>query len=150
MCWGGGNSLGVRNKIRQANLRVASVFISPSFVLWFFSPYFSLLIQRLIYGHIVLLQKSSPNAIPHMGPRWPFQNRWLFLARRHEHRRSATSKFSIVPEGIPKYTVRRNISRATQNGSRDFPVRVLLPSHFLRSLNISVCPQVRYLVRGIC
>ena len=32
-----------------------------------------------------------------------------------------------VPEGIPKYTAQRNISRATQNGSQDFPMWLLLP-----------------------
>ena len=76
MCVGGrgGNCLGVRNKTRQVNPRVAFVFLSPSFVLWFFFPYFSPLILRLIYRHIVFLQKSSLKAILHTGPRWLFQN----------------------------------------------------------------------------
>ena len=74
--------LGCENNIRQINPRVAFVFLlHSSFDFLPFSP----LTLRLIYRHIVLLQKSGLNAILHTGPRWLFQNRCLFLARRHEY-----------------------------------------------------------------
>ena len=72
-CVLGGNCLDVRSKIRQVNPRAAFVFLSPSFVLWFFFPYFSPLVLSLIYRHIVPLQKSGLNGILPTGPQWLFQ-----------------------------------------------------------------------------
>lgn len=39
---------------------------------------------------------------------------------------SFRSRGTSIPEDIPKYTAQRNILRATQNGSQDFPVWLLL------------------------
>ena len=50
--------------------------------------------------------------------------------RLFPHDQSSQEIYSMrnnVPKSIPKYTAQRNISRATQNGSQDFLMWLLLP-----------------------